>query len=346
MSNLAFSVRNLTVYLEGRTGMRRILDEVEIDVRTGHAFALVGESGSGKTCLIRCALGIHQGQPGVVGGTAQVLSQPLVDQVERHVNFNPGPPPTIQKDITGWNRAVRKASSGLLGSRVTLIPQDAATSLTPFHTVGQMLEAALVHGNPDMDQVRAEREALEWLHRVEMYDVQELSTRYIHELSGGMAQRVAIALALAPQPELIIADEPTTGLDATLRIQIIALLATMISDHGVTLVLVTHDNAAARILASDVAVLYAGRVVEAGPVELVLGDGEGPKHPYTRFLIESEQRLLEGASMSRGAKVQPPETGCPYAPACPKAAPDCVGARPELRKVGEGHRIACLKEGL
>jgi oligopeptide/dipeptide ABC transporter ATP-binding protein len=179
-----------------------------------------------------------------------------------------------------------------------------------------------------------------------MYDVENVTPRYVHELSGGMAQRVAIAIALAPEPGLVIADEPTTGLDATLRIQLITLLATMVREKGLTLLLVTHDNAAARVLAEDVAVLYGGMIVESGPVETVLNPEVPIKHPYTRFLLDAERRLNAGDEMPRISRGQIPPMGCPYAPQCDKAMDRCTRERPPLSNVEvEEHRTACWGGG-
>ena len=343
----AFSVRNLTVFLQSRTGLRRVLDNVGLEVRKGRTFALLGESGSGKTCLVQSVLGLHPGEPGVVRGSAEVLGRDVFADAHRYVSFREGPEAAIDKDLAGWRRAVRDAWGGRLGREVCLVPQDAGTSLSPFHTVGRMIEVALRRGDPSLSPRDSRQEALRWLERVEMYDVEKVGRCYVQELSGGMAQRVAIALALAPGPELLIADEPTTGLDATLRISILALLKSMVAQRGATLILVTHDNAAARLLASDVAVLYEGRVVETGPVGRVLDARVAHKHPYTRFLLDSEHKLLEGGSPRRVRRdARASVKGCPYAPQCDRVEESCTAAPPPLRAAAEGdHRIACLKGG-
>lgn len=338
----SFSVRDMTVFLEGHTGMRRILSDVSLAVRTGKTFALVGESGSGKTCLVQSVLGLHEGEPGVVKGCAEVLGREVFAELPDYVVFEDGLSPVIRKDTAGWTKAMRRFWKDALGRDVTLIPQDASTALSPFHTVEEMLLVALRRGRPQLSREEAHVEALGWLRRVEMYDVENVTPRYVHELSGGMAQRVAIAIALAPEPGLVIADEPTTGLDATLRIQLITLLATMVKEKGLTLLLVTHDNAAARVLAEDVAVLYGGMIVESGPVEKVLNPEVPIKHPYTRFLLDAERRLNAGDEMPRISRGQIPPEGCPYAPQCDKVMDRCTLERPALSNVDAGeHRAAC-----
>ena len=341
MSVSAFHVRDLTVYLQGQAQLRKVLRNVEIDVKRGRTFALLGESGSGKTCLVHSVLGTHPGKPGVVRGSASVLGREIFSGLDQQIELTESPTVQIRKDLAGWRRAMEAVWEERLGNSVTLVPQDATTSLSPFHTIGQMLQMALHRGNPLMDRASLRENALQWLERVEMYDVEKVFSCYIHELSGGMAQRVAIAVALAPDPELLIADEPTTGLDATLRISILALLHDMVVGKNVTLLLVTHDNEAARMLASDVAVLYEGMVVETGPVELVLNADVSPKHPYVQFLLESERKLLAGESPRWAPKVPAPSQGCPFVTYCDRRVEVCEQHTPALDAVGHSHRIAC-----
>ncbi|PLX41182.1 MAG: hypothetical protein C0608_06875 [Deltaproteobacteria bacterium] len=339
----AFSTQGLTVYLQGRNDLRKILSEVSIKVNSGRTFALLGESGSGKTCLIQSVLGIHPGLPGVVEGSARILGKEVFGELKHFVEASYEPTTVIKKNIPGWKGAMKRAWGDSLGREVALIPQDATTALSPFHTIGQMLQVALRRGNPDIEREEAVKQSLEWLRKVEMYDVDKISELYIHELSGGMAQRVAIALALAPGPKLLIADEPTTGLDATLKLSIISLLSSIVKEEGATLLLVTHDLSATRMLAYDVAVLYAGNIVESGDVSAVLDKGYKPKHPYTWFLLESEARLLAGDSPRLGRKDNIVSAGCSYAVHCPKATSRCLLEQPELVEIAEGHRIACFE---
>lgn len=336
----AFGVRGLSVLLESRSGMRLVLDDVDMDVERGRSFAILGESGSGKTSLVTSVLGLHAGVPGVISGAASVLGVDVMPQIGRYVR-NPGRKPgTVEKDVAGFSREMRRRWGTMLGSKVTLVPQDASTALSPFHNVGKLLSLAVMRGAPGTSHDSAKKEARRWLDRVKMYDVESVMKSHVFELSGGMAQRVAIALALAPGPEILIADEPTTGLDATLRIELIALMAEMVREGGATLILVTHDNGAARLLADDVAVLYGGMIVELGPVDRVLGEGAEPKHPYTRFLLEAESRLMEGAEIPRIRRELATEGGCPYAAFCGIALDSCRSDRPALRRVGT-HSVAC-----
>jgi ABC-type dipeptide/oligopeptide/nickel transport system ATPase component len=334
------------VFLYGATGLRQILGGVDLEVRPGRALALLGESGSGKTLLIHSVLGLHGGVPGIVAGNATLLGVDLFRGLWDLVDYEQGPPPRIWKDCTRWHRALGRRLAGVLGRSVTLVPQDSGTALSPFHSVGRMLEAAVRVGRPGISRREARKEAWSWLERVHIYGVADVMGRYAHELSGGMAQRVALALALAPGPGLLVADEPTTGLDATLRVRILELLGHLNESYGATLFLITHDTEAARLLAQDAAILCAGRIVEAGPTAVVLDPTARPKHPHTRFLLEAEQRL--GGSRI-DAPFPSPAWECPadddgYRSRCPVAGPECGGACPELRPVGQNHQLACRKE--
>lgn len=337
----AFRVGGLTTWFDSRNGMRKILDGVELTVRRGSTFALLGESGSGKTSLVTSVLGIHPGVPGIVSGEASVLGVDVMPELHKYVEVADGGA-RIRKDVAGFSREMRRRWGSMLGSKVTLVPQDATTSLSPFRNVGKLLSMAVARGAPGIGGEEARAEGRRWLDRVRMYDVESVMKRHVFELSGGMAQRVAIALALAPAPELLIADEPTTGLDATLRIELIALMAKMVKDGGVTLLLVTHDNSAARFLADEVAVLHSGMVVETGPVATVLGLGREPKHPYTSFLLEAERRLLAGAEIPRLKRELATPDGCPYRAFCDCQLARCAVERPALSGTeASGHRIAC-----
>jgi oligopeptide/dipeptide ABC transporter ATP-binding protein len=345
VTDLAVDVTGLTAFLEGTSGPRRVLDRVGLRVPEGGTFALLGESGSGKTLLLHSLVGLHPGVPGVVAGEAEVLGVKVFRGLSTRVEFQDGPVPRIRKDVAGWNRMLRRNVAGLLGRAVTLVPQDPLTTLPPFYRVGTLIEQALRMGEPGLSRAEGRRRALGWLERVHMYAVAEVSRRYPHELSGGMAQRVALALALAPGPRLLVADEPTTGLDASLRVRILELLASAVERERVTLFLITHDMEAARLLARDVAILCAGRVVETGPAALVM-DPATARHPYTRFLLEAERRLGGAPGEAWEDRLSGPFApgGCGFRDRCPSASARCGAEVPELGAAGPVHRVACWEE--
>ena len=344
MTGNALELSGLVAFLEGAAGFRRILDGVDLVVRPGRTFALLGESGSGKTFLLHALLGLHRGVPGIVAGSASLMGMELFRGLWDLVDFDDGPTPRIRKECDRWDRSLGRRLAGVLGRAVTLVPQDPLTTLSPYHTVGRMLAAAVRLGRPGISRRAARREATGWLERVHMYGVADVAGRYAHELSGGMAQRVALALALAPGPGLLVADEPTTGLDATLRVRILELLGRAVEYYGVTLFLITHDAEVARLLAQDAAVLCSGRVVEAGPTEVVLDPRARPKHPHTRLLLDAEQRL-SGAAADSPSSFREIETSgsAGYRERCPEAGPECEAGCPDLVPVGPGHRVACRR---
>lgn len=340
--DVALAVRGLAVCLDGRHGLRNVLRDVELSVSPGRVFALIGESGSGKTCLIQSVLGLHPGLPGVVAGEVEVLGRRVFPDPAKFVSINDGPTLRVSKDVIAWNKEVRRGWEGVLGGRVTLVSQDAATALSPFHDIGKLLTHAVCMGEPGLDRKVARERGREWLEKVRMYDISSVMGRHVPELSGGMAQRVAIAVALAPGPDLVIADEPTTGLDATLRIELIALMSAIVKERATTLLLVTHDMGAARLIADEVAVLYQGTVVETGPVDRVLDPAWVVKHPYTAYLLEAERRLLGALEMPRERWDATPGDGCPCVGFCAESSDRCREARPPLTVTDSpSHQLAC-----
>ncbi len=334
-------VRDLVGCLEGAGGLTRVLDRAALSVRAGRSFALLGESGSGKTFLAQACLGLHPGRPGLVAGSVCVLGTDVLAGLETLVRYEPGPSPRVSKDVGRWDRAVARRLAPVLGTEVTVAPQDPATALPPFYPVARLLGAALKARDPDLSGAALHGRVRAWLERVHMYDVDAVLRLYPHELSGGMAQRVALALALAPGPRLLVADEPTTGLDATLRVQILATLRGAVRDQGLTLLLITHDVEAARLLAQDVAVLCAGRVVEEGPAARVLDPAVAPKHPYTAMLLAAEQWFRAGGPVPALPSAGPFGAGCGFSARCPEATAACIGAAPGLAQAAPGHRVAC-----
>ncbi len=345
MTDFLLRVQDLTVLLETDGTLQTLLDRVSLHVTRGEPCALVGESGSGKTALVHSVLGLFEGVPGVVSGRAWVGGVDVFGGLERWVRWRPDQPGSVVKDLHRWNRAVGRRLSPVLGRRVTLVPQDPSTALPPHYPVGHLLERAVRRADPGLGRTQARRAAAAWMRRVGMYGVDAVLSRHVHELSGGMAQRVALALALAPRPDLLVADEPTTGLDATLRLHILEILRSA-AHQGITLLLITHDIEAARRVSRRAAVLCRGRIVEYGPTGSVLGTDTGARHPYTRALLEAEHRLRQGLPPAAGGALYPapahaPTGACPYAPVCPDRTHRCHREPPPWAEPCPGHRIAC-----
>ena len=303
-------VDHLSVEFPGRRGTLRALDGVSLSIEPGEVLGVVGESGAGKSLTGAAIIGLLE-PPGRVAGGAVLLDGQRIDQL-------------------GEERMRR-----IRGKQIGAIFQDPLTTLNPLYTVGrQLVETMQAHLG--LSDAEARKRAIGWLEMVGIPAAARRIDAYPHEFSGGMRQRVVIALALCAEPRLVIADEPTTALDVSIQAQIIALLKRLTRDHGTSVMLVTHDMGVIAETADRVAVMYAGRVIEIGPVRDVV---KHPAHPYTEGLMGSipslehrVQRLrqIDGA-MPRLTAIPP---GCPYNPRCPKVFDRCLVERPPLLDAG------------
>jgi peptide/nickel transport system permease protein len=322
------SVSGLEVTVRGRPLLRGI----DFTVEDGGLVGLVGESGSGKTVLLRTLLGISPlPAPDVRGVVRYGPRRGSIVEVAAASLGRRGLPPSLGR---GW------------ASYVFQHPMEA---LDPFRTVGELLTAAVRAGEGSRGP-EARRRGLHWLEAVRLPNPEALLRVHPHELSGGMAQRVTIAAALATRPRLLIADEPTTGLDWGVRRDIVDLLGELCQAEGMAMVLVAHDLSVIRHLCDRVLVLYQGVLVEDAPRDEIFHPGPG-LHPYTRALQEAVARLHEGHARPSGA-VPPPSTshsaaGCPFAPSCALRAADpqlsrpCVDVLPPMRSRPGPHLVRC-----
>jgi oligopeptide/dipeptide ABC transporter ATP-binding protein len=309
------------------------VDGVSLDIERGRVLGLIGKSGSGKSLT---ALSILRLLP----PRARLLSGRIL--FEGH-------------DLLASSDAAMRR---IRGRRISMIFQEPATALSPVHRVGWQLGTALAAtGQLDgglLGRTRRTRaRAAELLARVELPEPERILDTYPHQLSAGMRRRVLIALALAGKPSLLIADEPTTGLDATIQSQILALLARLTHEDGLSTLLITHDLSAVAQLAHDVAVMYAGQVVETAPVHTLF---ERPQHPYTRALLDGARRVaaLRAPSGTRRAPTEtqshskPPGAGCRFSDSCPQRLADaprfprCGSEAPELGPAGARHQSRCF----
>jgi peptide/nickel transport system ATP-binding protein len=307
-------IRNLTVAFGGARALRG----VDFEVGRGEALGLVGESGCGKSITWLAALGLLPPST-TVAGSVLLNGEEILG----------APPATLDR---------------VRGGRVAMIFQDPASSLNPVHRVGrQVAEALRLHRGLDGAAARAEARRLFQL--VGIPDPARRLELYPHELSGGQNQRVMIAMALAGEPELLVADEPTTALDATIQAQILDLLRRVQAERGMALVLISHDLGVVSDLCSRVCVMYAGRIIEEAPASDLF---VRPAHPYTRGLLaalpdlDGPRRRL--AAIPGGVPEPwnlPP--GCAFAPRCGEAIAACGAASPEPRSAGPGHLAACIR---
>jgi len=314
-------VRHLETHFTTEGGIVRAVDGVSLTIEAGQTLGMVGESGCGKSVTALSILRLVPSPPGrIVGGEILYQGKNLLDLSEAEM------------------RHVR-------GNEIAMIFQEPMTSLNPVFTIGDQIgEAIRLHQRTSRRETR--ERAIEMLRLVEMPEPARRIDEYPHQLSGGMRQRVMIAMALSCNPKLLIADEPTTALDVTIQAQILDLLASLQSRFGMALLLITHDLGVVAEQADDVVILYAGRIVEEAPVEQIFA---APLHPYTRGLLDSLPRIgadrLERLRPIPGTV--PPLTrlpsGCRFRDRCSWAIDDCAAIDPPLEEKTAGHTAACIR---
>jgi peptide/nickel transport system ATP-binding protein len=311
-------VRNLHVEFRTEDGVAQAVDDLSLTVAPGEILGIVGESGSGKTVSMLAVMRLIRDPNATIRGEALFRGRDLM---------------TLSKDRV---RSVR-------GGEIAMIFQDPMTALTPVYTVGWQI-AEQIQAHTRLSNAQARARAIELLAEVGIANADRRVDDYPHQFSGGMRQRVMIAMALSCNPALLIADEPTTALDVTIQAQILQLLERLRDDHGSAIVLITHDMGVVADIAERVAVMYAGRVVEEAPKSSLF---RNPQHPYTWGLLESVPRIdrprLRRLVAIPGAPPSPlaPAAGCAFAPRCLHRF-DLCSTRPELLERFEpGHRDAC-----
>jgi peptide/nickel transport system ATP-binding protein len=312
------SVRDLTVQFTGGARPVRAVNGVSFDLARGEVLGVLGESGSGKSVTLRALLRILPPRRSRITGSIRVAGRDVVAMAD---------------DELGLYR----------GGTTSMIFQEPMLAFDPVYTVGDQIAEGLMR-HTGADRATARKRALEMLEVVQIPSAARRLDAYPHELSGGMRQRAMIALALVCKPQLLLADEPTTALDATVQIQILLLLRGLQREFGMSVIFVTHDVGVVAEIADHVAVMYAGRMVEIGPVaEVVLR----PRHPYTQGLLSS---TIHGSM--RGTRIEaipgsPPDLaalpgGCSFAPRCKHARDDCRAAVPAMTRTGAAHAAACV----
>ena len=317
-------VDNLKVAFDTRRGTVNVIEDLSFELKPGRTLGIVGESGSGKSVTSLAIMGLLPANGRVTTGSIQLGGRDLLKCTEAEMQ-------------------------SLRGGRMAMIFQDPMTSLNPSFTVGfQLKEALRVHGLAAGNDLDAQ--VVELLEQVGIKEPRSRLDSYPHQLSGGMSQRVMIAMAIACSPELLIADEPTTALDVTIQAQILALLKRIQTERGMGMILITHDIGVVSRMADDVLVMYAGHAMEYGPKEEVIGN---PKHPYTKALLASRPTGQHGAGATfRKRLPQIPglvpdllnrPQGCQLHPRCAHATDDCRTGNPVTKAVG-ARSIKCVRE--
>ncbi len=315
-------VRDLAVEFRTEDGTFKAVRGVDFDLRAGETLGIVGESGSGKSVTNLAMLGLIPQPPGkITSGSAMYNGQDLLKMSDKQL-------------------------AGIRGNRIAMIFQDPMTTLNPFLTIDEQL-TEVTRKHLGLSYPEALDRAVEMLEKVGIPGAKRRVFNYPHEFSGGMRQRVVIAMALSCNPEILIADEPTTALDVTIQAQILELMQELQQEHNTAIVMITHDLGVIANMATDVLVMYAGRKVEQAKVHDLFAD---PRHPYTLGLLNSIPRIDEevGAEL-RPVSGQPPDmseliVGCSFYPRCPYHVDECLSIDPPLVQVDTGTLHACIRD--
>ena len=315
------SVRDLRIDFGTERGAVTAVDGISFDLKAGEVLGLVGESGCGKSVTALAIMGLLPNPPGRIAG-GQILF--------------------AGRDLVTTSRAQMRR---IRGQRISMIFQEPMTSLNPVYTVGNQLTET-IRWHESVSRKAARDRAVEMLVKVGIPSPRQRLDEYPHQLSGGMRQRVMIAMALSLTPALLLADEPTTALDVTIQAQILDLLRSLQEEFRMAVVLITHDLGVVAEFVDRVAVMYAGRIAETAPVASLY---QNPRHPYTQGLLASIPSLddeLDRLTAIPGTVPNPYELpdGCRFAPRCSHAMPACKAAAPRLRTDADGHGAACILE--
>jgi len=319
-NNPLLEIRSLTTWFFTEDGVVRAVEDVSLEIFPGEIVSLVGESGCGKSVTGLSLLRLIPMPPG------KILKGGLLFE---------------GRDLLGLEE---KEMEKVRGNDISMIFQEPMTSLNPVFTIGdQIMEALQLHQN--LDKKEARQRAIEMLDRVRIPSPEVRIDSYPHQLSGGMRQRAMIAMALSCQPKLLIADEPTTALDVTIQAQVLRLLKEIQREMGMSVMLITHDLGVVSEIADRIAVMYAGRIVESGPIESIFG---GMRHPYTRGLLESIPQLNEKKNRLNAIPGQVPNPmnlpgGCKFHPRCYLMIDACKQEEPPLFQVNGNHFSRCIR---
>jgi oligopeptide/dipeptide ABC transporter ATP-binding protein len=326
----SLGVRGLTVELPTPGGWVRPVNDVSFTLGEGETLGIVGESGSGKTMLSLALMGLEPHGARHTGEAWLKL---------RAGSENGGVRNARRENLLAISQHEMRQ---LRGREIAMIFQEPMTALNPVLRIGAQVEEAIRVHEPRAGESEIHRRALEALERAALSDPARRARQYPHQLSGGLRQRVMIAMALAAGPAVLIADEPTTALDVTVQKQILELLAKLRRELQLSMLFITHDLGVVAQVAARVAVMYAGRIVEVGPVEEVL---RAPRHPYTEGLLRAAPRLTREKLVPIPGTVPSLEAlppGCAFAPRCPHHVEECDAAVPEFRAVNKNHEARCI----
>ena len=320
MNKPLLEVKNLKTFFKTRNGIVKAVNDVSYSIYPGKTLGIVGESGSGKSVSAMSVLRLLDANGYIAGGTVTFDGQDL-------------------------SKVTTEQMYHIRGNRISVIFQEPMTSLNPVFSVKKQLsEPFIIHQG--MSKKEAAAKCIEMLKAVQIPNPEAVAKQYPHQLSGGMRQRVMIAMALACKPDILIADEPTTALDVTIQAQILRLMNDLQKENGTSIMFITHDLGVINEMADDVAVMYCGQVVEQAPARVIFTDCK-ESHPYTEGLMYSIPRLNDDRKKLDpipGAVPHPLDLpkGCKFAPRCKYCTQKCIDAEPELKQVAEGQYVRCF----
>jgi oligopeptide/dipeptide ABC transporter ATP-binding protein len=354
------AIQDLRTYFYSRSKQAfiRSVDGLNVEITRGETLGVVGESGSGKSITALSVMGLISAGPGVISGeihfTTDGSQKNLLENLEKYIEVTKSNARImgVNKDLVGWEKNVESVMESIRGRKISMIFQNPKSSLNPFTPVGKQITEAVRLHTSFKNEKEAKDRSLYWLERVKIDSPRLRFDNYPYGLSGGMCQRAMIAMALASEPELLIADEPTTGLDATIQSKIVDLLAELKSAFGITTMLISHDISVISRLSDSIAVMYGGTIVEYGPARDILAHDFESKHPYTQALLASipnknsikDQGYLQAIEGDVLDTINTPP-GCRFYGRCTRVTEDirkrCACCEPDLREIASRHRVRC-----
>lgn len=362
MSNTHLKIENLHTYFysKQRQAFIHSVNGASLEVMKGETLGIVGESGSGKSVTMLSVMGLIDATPGILKGKVKLYTEDgeidLLPDLHQYVDFqsNTHEITSVKKDIHGWTKRHNKVMKNIWSKEISMIFQNPKAAFNPFETIGkQISESILLHTDINNEK-EAKEKAMYWLEKVKIDSPSLRYENYPYGLSGGMSQRAMIAMALASEPSLLIADEPTTGLDATIQSKIVDLLEELKESLGITLILISHDIGVISRLSDKIAVMYSGNVLEHGPADVILNKTSENRHPYTRALLDSipsKENILEGGYL-KSIDGEVPDTimvppGCRFYERCQMKDEairvQCAEQNPPMQSINNNQAIRCWK---
>ena len=315
---VVLQVRNLELWFDNDYGAVKILNGIDCDIKEGETLGIVGESGCGKSMTSLCIMQLLNSPPAVINGSIKLRGRELLALTDKQMQL-------------------------IRGNKISMIFQEPMTSLNPVFTIGNQLCETFMH-HQGMSKKEAEKKAIELLEMVKIPLPEQRIKEFPYQLSGGMRQRVMIAMALACRPELLIADEPTTALDVTIQAQVLDLMRELQKEMGTAIAFITHDLGVVSEMCDRVIVLYCGEMMEEASVDEIF---ENPKHPYTEGLMATLPKFDQPGHLATIPGTVPPSgkypKGCVFAPRCQYATEQCHGCKPPVTDLGNGHKVRCFR---